>query len=322
MKAFFAQIASGTLSGAYYLFGTEPYSRSMAVKKTVASIDEAMRDLNVTVLKGASAGEIINAADSLPLFSDKRLVIARELDAETSNALAAYVERVGETTILLIEYAGVPDKRSSLYLTLKGHGRTVEFPMYEPEQATGFVEKRARENNIPIEHTAAKRIVEWVGCDLAALENTLLRVSGYVGAGQPVTLKAVEACVLPSTEYSVFAALDALIAGNKKNALSLITGMLRDGQNHPRALAAFFEGRVKQMVIARRMLDNGTSEQAIVKVLGGNAYAAKMTVKNAQKCKLSQLVDALNAFGSIEFLETQGEMRSEDGLFLAVMKYF
>lgn len=322
VKEFFAQIASGSLSGAYYLFGTEPYGRQQAVRRAIASIDETMRDLNVSVLKGAPADEIINAADSLPLFSDRRLVIVREIDADTANRLARYVEHVSETTILLIDFAGTPDKRSALYQTLKGHNRTVEFMMYEPEQATGFVEKRARENGIPIEHAAAKRIVEWVGCDLAALENTLLRVSGYVGAGQPVTLGAVETCVLPSAEYSVFVALDALIAGNRKTALTLITGMLRDGQNHPRALAAFFEGRLKQMVLARRLIDRNVSEQTILKAIGGNPYAAKMTVKNAKKCTLDQLVGALNAFGGIEFSETQGEMRSEDGLFLAVMKYF
>lgn len=146
-REFFKAIAADALSGAYYLYGREPYSRGSAIRQCQEKRAEAARPLNVQTLSGAPAPEIINACETLPFFDEKRLVIVRELGGDDALLIADYAEKVPESTILLIERAE-PVKNSALFKMLEALGRTIEFAPYDEDHAVAFLEKRARENEL------------------------------------------------------------------------------------------------------------------------------------------------------------------------------
>lgn len=316
-RAFFQEIQSGGAFGAYLLYGEEPYSRAQAILQAEACIDEAARTLNVQRLKNPEPHEVINACETLPFFAERRLVCASELSADCATALAAYVEKTPETTLLLLLYAGKPNAQSALLKTLSKADRAVEFERFSPERAVAFLEKRAAAQGASIDRLAARQLVERAGVDLALLESTLARLIDYAGVGARVTVAAVEACVPPSVEANVFAILDALMAGNRRAAVTGLTELIRSGADTPMRLASFFEGRIKQMLIAKQLLHAGQSEQSAIKALGGSPYAAKKTVQNAKKCSTQRLTDALEAFASVDWQQKQGTRRDDDALLLA-----
>ena len=325
-NAFFKAARAGLPGGAYLLCGDEPYSRAAAVRLVCDSLGDAARDMNLSAFTAPAAADVINACESLPFFDERRVVTVREADKDALSALAAYAENVPPTTVLLILHDGKPRADSPLYKALskagEGEGgRVIEFTRADPARAQAFLEKRAKENGFALERAAARQLVQWVGVDLAGLETALLRVSGYVGAGNPVTLSAVEACVPPSTEYAIFAMLDSLIAGNRKAALSQLSGMLSDGTDDPNRLASFFEGRFRLMLLAKRMLQNGAAEAEIVREIGGSPFAAKRTVANAKKCTLPQLSAAVTAFADVLGAQRRGEADSEYALLAAVFGF-
>ena len=199
--------------------------------------------------------------------------------------------------------------------------RVVEFPRYDEGRAAAFLKKRAASRGIALPPAAAHRLIDMVGTDLAALENALFRVADYVGEGQPVTEAALAACVTPSTEYRVFDLLSRLLAGNRRQGLAMLQGMLNSGES-ALGLASFLEGRVKQMLAARLMLAAGMAEPAVVKALGGNAYAAKKTIQAARRCKEDWLRHAVQAFAGVDAQLKQGLLRDNDALLLAVLEVF
>ena len=231
---FLTKLAGGMpLSGAYYFCGEDPYSLDKGARAVAGITNPELRDMNVQTLKSPAPGEVEAASETLPFFDEKRVVIVEEFDADTANALAEYALHPPETTVLVFVRGGKPPEANPLYKALKKEDRAVIFSPLTERQAEAFVEKRAKENGIPIDPAAGGLLVQYIGVDLGALENTLLLLGAYVGFGERVTRAAVETCVSPSPEYKVFSILDRLWAGNKREAMAELAGLVRDPAESP-----------------------------------------------------------------------------------------
>lgn len=325
-RAFLKEIDGNSLSGAYYLHGGEPYSRNQALQKALATMDGAMGELNVQRLRQPAAADVINACETLPLFAEKRMVVAEELDADAAEALCEYVPRVPETSVLLVVRAGKAPATSALYKAFAAIDRAVEFRAFDPKndghEAREFIELCAGRCGSAVEPGAARLLLEWVGYDQGTLETTVVRLCDYAGRGRRVTMEDVRACVPPSTEHTVFQILDRLVAGNRKGALTALLSLLRDGADTSMRLASFFDGQLRMMLLARQLLDMHTGEQAIVQALGGSPYAAKMALQKARKCTREQIVSAMTAFADIDYLQKSGAMKDDDAMLLSMFKCF
>ncbi len=321
--AFLNGLAGGApLSGAYYFYGEDPYSLDKAVRAVSGAVKAELKDMNVQRLKNPAPHEVQNAAETLPFFDERRVVIVTEFDADTADALAAYAPRTPETTVLVFVREGKPPEKNALYQALKADGRTVAFDPLSNEQACRFVEKRARENGIPLEAGVAAQLVRTMGVDLGALENALLVCGAYAGFGGTVTRRIVDACVRPSPEYQVFDVLDALWAGRKRAGIRQLAGMLSDAGESPLGLATLFERNVRTVVAAKQLLLAGADGKSAAKKLGVAPFVADKAVRNAKKRTLEELTRALEAFASIEHVQKQGGARAGEALLLACQRYF
>ncbi len=303
------------------LCGEERYSMGQAVRQIMTRMDDGARELNLQTLKNPEAHDVINACETLPFFAEQRVVRVSELSADCATALANYVGNAPETTLLLLLFPGKPNAQSPLYKNLLKLERVVEFAPFTPERAAAFLQKRAKAQAATLDRAAAQRLIQWIGTDLTALESALTRLIDYAGPNGRVTLEAVENSVPAPVEATVFSILDALIAGNQKAAVFGLTDLIKNGGDSPMGLAAFFAGRIKQMLMAKQLLLSGQGDQSVIKALGGNPYAAKKTLQNAKKCTLQQLVKGLEAFSSVDSLQKQGIMKDEDALFLAFFSF-
>ena len=310
------------LSGAYLLHGEEEYSKEQAMRQALGLVGEAARALNTQRLSNPACADVQAACETLPFFDRCRVVIVQELSPAEEEALAAYAPTVPPTTILLFLQRGAAKKTSPLYKAMDRLDRVIEFPRCDVPRATAFLKKRASTRGVALSPIVCHRLIEMVGLDMAALESALYRVADYVGAGQPVTEAALSACITPSTEYRVFDLLSRLLAGNRREGLRMLQGMLQSGES-ALGLASFLAGQLKLMLAAKRMLSAGMTEAAAAKALGlKNPYAAKKTVQEAKKCAENWLCRAVCAFAQVDAQVKQGLMRDTDALFLAVLEVF
>ncbi len=310
------------VGGAYYFCGEDPYSLNKGVQAVLSRTDPGMRDMNTTFLKAPSPADIQAAAETMPFFDALRVVVVQEFDADTANALEDYVKTVPDTTALLFVRPGKPPKTNPLYRAIDALGRAVSFDSLKPAQAQAFLQKRAKENGIPLEGMAAVRLVQYLGADLGALENTLLMVGAYVGFGNPVTVQAVEACVRPPSEYEVFKIMDPLWAGNKREGLKMLATLLNDPSESAIGLATLCERNVRGVLGAKQLLKQGKNEGQIAQTLGMKPYPAQKAVAAAKKRSYAQLVKMLDDFIAVEWKQKQGLAKAEDALMLACHENF
>ena len=321
--AFIKQLSEGNApGGAYYLCGEDPYSLHKGVRAAVQRTNPELRDMNAQTLKSPAPADVRNAAETLPFFDERRVVVVTEFDADAANALEPYALNVPESTYLLFVREGKPPLTNPLYKTLDKAGRTVVFSAFTPEQAEAFLQKRARENEIPLDTAAASLLVAYLGTDLGALENTLLMLGAYVGFGNRITKKAVETCVAPSEEYRVFTILDKLWAGNKREGIAELMGLVNDPTESALGLATLFERNVRVVVNAKQLLLGGKTEAEIARVLDVKPFVAQKAVRNAKKRTLPQLNAMLDAFCQIDWKQKQGLSRAEDAIVLACAENF
>ncbi len=321
--AFLSGLAGGnSVGGAYYFCGEDPYSLNKGVRAVVERTNPDLREMNTTFLKTPLPSEIQAAAETLPFFDELRVVVVQEFDADTANTLEKYVKTVPDTTVLLFVRAGKPPKTNPLYKALESLNRAVSFNPLEPAQAQAFLQKRAKENGIPLDGMAANLMIQYLGVDLGALENTLLMLGAYVGFGGRVTMQAVEACVKPSSEYEVFKIMDPLWSGNKREGIRILTTLLSDPSESAIGLATLFERNVRGVLGAKQLLMGGKNEAQIASTLGMKPYPAKKAVASAKKRSYEQLVKMLDDFILVEWKQKQGLAKAEESLILACQEHF
>lgn len=320
---FFNRLAGGArIGGAYYFCGEDPYSLNKGVRAVVSRTNPDLRDMNTTFLKSPSPAEVQAAAETLPFFDELRVVVVQEFDADAANALTDYAANVPETTALLFLRPGKAPAANPLYKAVLALDRAVSFDPLGPDQAQAFLQKRAKGNGILLDSAAANLLVQYLGSDLGALENTLLMLGAYVGEGGRVSIQAVKTCVNPSSEYKVFSIMDKLWAGGKKSGVRELAALVRDPGESALGLATLFERNVRTVLNAKQLLLSGKGEAQAAAALGVAPFVAKKAVKNAKARSLEQLNHALNAFAAVEWRQKQGLAKAEDSLILACMENF
>jgi len=319
--AFFKAIRDGSLTGMYLLHGEEEYSKEQGVRQCMALASDVAREMNVQQMKAPTADAVIAACETLPFFDRIRIITVQDMTAEEEAKLAAYASKMPDSALLLILRRGTAAKTGVLVKALEKSDRVVEFPRCDQGRAVSFALKRAKEANALLDRPTAVSLVDMASVDMASLENAVRKLAAYAN-GQPITREMIVRCITPSPEYNIFQILEAFLAGNLKGGLSMLQTELRDGGQSPLAVAAFLEGRCKLMLTARQLLDQHKSEQEIIRMLGGNAYAAKKTVIAAKKYRADRLRRAVIAFADVDAKLKQGILREDDSLLIAVYRAF
>ena len=193
-----------------------------------------MADFNLDILYGGDrkGQEIAAAAQTLPMFAERRLVMVKQsegLSEADQAALVEYFKNPSPTTCLLF-VGKKPDLRRKFFVDLKKTGEMVEFkPPYE-NQLPAFIMSEASLAEVRIAHEAAELLLLLSGTNLQELASQIEKLAGYVGAGKTITLESVREIASDTRADSVFDLANALGEKNLGIALRKLQTVLRDGQ--------------------------------------------------------------------------------------------
>lgn len=315
-------IGGNPVGGAYYFCGEDPYSLNKGLRAVIERTNPDLRDMNTTVLRMPLPADIQAAAETMPFFDDLRVVVVQEFDADTANALEGYIKSVPETTALVFVRPGKPPLTNPLYKAIAGLDRVVSFDPLKDSELNQFLQKRAKSNGIVLDESAANRMIAYLGSDLGALENTLLMLGAYVGFGNRVTTKAVEACVRKPSEAKVFDIMDDLWMGNKQKGMRALLELVNDPSENAMGLATMFSRNVRTVLNVKQLLMRGKSEAQIAQTLGMKPYPVQKSAVSAKKRSYAKLVEMMDAFIAVEWNQKQGLGKAADSLILACQEHF
>lgn len=301
MKAdeFEKAIARGEIAPLYYFHGDEPYLMGRAIKRLqdlVVSPD--FRDFNLDVFYGneCKGEEIAAAAQTLPMFADRRLVLVKragDLSAAALEALTGCVADPSPGTCLVFVGEKI-DQRKKFFQEMKKKGELVECKRPYENQLAPFIREEARGLGKRIEPAAAEMLVYLAGNNLSELAAQLEKVATFVGARETVTVADVREVVSDTKVESVFDLANALGERDLAKALRSLSTILRDGEA-PLMLLAMIARHFRQLWRVRELAARKLPPQDIARATGINPYFLKGVTDQARKFTVADLVAVFEA---------------------------
>ena len=188
--------------------------------------------MNCTRFQGKETDvvQIKDLADTLPFFSDYRLIIVENSGLfKSANDLADYLPNMPDSTILLFVESEI-DKRNRLYKYVNKSGYAVEMkPMNDREiklWTVGILKqagKQMRENT-------AEYFLGLIDNDMYHVKNELDKLIGFVGDREEITKEDVDEIACVQVNGQIFQMMDAVASGDQRgvdiNEVSLLEELM------------------------------------------------------------------------------------------------
>lgn len=286
-------IERGDIAPLYYFHGDEPHLMERAVKRlTERVVSPDFRDFNLDIFYGneSKGDDIATAAQTLPMFADRRMVIVKragDLSSAALEILASCVADPAPQTCLLFVGDKI-DKRKKFFLDLAKKGELVEFKRPYENQLGGFIRDEARGLGKRIDGAAVEMLVYLVGNNLGELATQLEKVSTFAGQRETLTVEDVREVVSDTKVESVFDLANALGERDLGKSLRSLATILRDGEA-PLMLLAMIARHFRQLWRVRELVAAKVQQQEISRRTGINPYFLKGIMDQARNFTVADL---------------------------------
>lgn len=287
------QLKTGSFLPVYFLYGEEPFLVERAGKRIMElAIDPAMKDFNLNVYYGAECKgtEILDTAQTLPMFSDRRLVVVRQADklpVATQEGLLPYLANPCPETCLLF-LAAKPDLRRKFFTELKKQQGSLEFKKLYDNKLGPFIVSEAQAQGKKIDGAGAEMLAFMVGNNLQELVSQIEKAALYIGNLPVIGVEDVKAIVSQSKEYSAFELARFIGEKNLSKALATLQSMLQNGEEAIMILGAL-ASHFRRIWRIRELLDQKVAPADISKQLKIHQFFLNEQVSQARKYPVPEL---------------------------------
>ena len=256
--------------------------------------------MNVAEFDGAKAtlGEVMQAVQSPPFLSEKRMVIVRDLLTTASTKADAKpwieaLERIPESTIVLLADSISSKKgvKHALVKEYEGLEGTHVYPFEEllGVELTSWAARHAKEIGLDIDRLRLQKVAGMVGSDLWQLSGELEKLAAYSG-GEKVTAAMIELLVRTNVDDQMFALMDAVSAGDARKTLSLLEDERLFGAAEGQ-LFSMLARQVRLLLGVRDLLDGNPAitKQDVASELGVHPFVAQKTLAQARGFSAAKL---------------------------------
>ena len=288
-------IRNGKPPSLCYFYGEESFLIERITRQLLDKvIDPALKDFNFNVFFGneSKGVDIVDVAQTLPMFADQRAVLVKRaelLKADALDILLDYIRKPAETTCMIFNGLKI-DQRKKFFLELKKRGALVEYKRLYDNKLSGFILAESLVHGKPMEPAAADLLSFLIGNNLQELSSQIEKLALYAGVRAKITLDDVRAVASNSKAFTVFELARFLGARDMRNALISLDTLFRNGEEAPMMLGALAR-HFRQLWKVREMLELKASQSDISRELGINAYFLSDYLRQARNFEREELRD-------------------------------
>lgn len=286
-------VKKGTIPSICYLYGEESFLLDRATRSLLErAIDPSLKDFNFNSFYGneSKGVDIVDAAQTLPMFAERRAVLVKRAEGLTAAAcevLLPYVLNPAATTCLI--FTGIKiDQRKKFFVELKKHGTLVEFKRIYDNKLSSFIQGEASVHGKPIDSAASDLLSFLIGNNLQELSSQIEKLVVFSGSRPRITVEDVRTIASSSKSFTVFELAKYLCLRDLQNALKSLDTLFRNGEETPMMIGALSR-HFRQLWRVREMLDNKAAKAEIGKEVGINPYFLDDTISQAKNFGRGQL---------------------------------
>ncbi len=298
-------LKQGRILPLYLFFGEEEFliqeALDLIVKKVV---DPGTRDFNFNIVycRETGASEIVNLAQTLPLMSERRLVIAKEIDAFKAadlEELVLYLKSPSPSTCLVMVANQRKYEKKSVVSAVEEHGAVVVFYPLDDKDVVTWIINQARMWGLSMQMDAAHYVFQMLGNDLQKISNELQKAKIYLKDKKEVAFDDVKAVVGDFRDYTVFDLVEAIGHKNKERAFLILSRLLLEGEQ-PVGLLAMLDKHFNKLGKAKGMEAAGIYYDEIKKTLKVFWRQSASFKKQMQSFTFSELSKAFEVMMSAD----------------------
>ncbi len=242
-------------------------------------------------------GEVFGSIRSLPFLGQKRMVIVRDLIANTKKPDMGVWEKgflnAPDSTIVVFWETLEPKEleKKPLFVALKKAAdvHAYPFPELESAQLQRWVADRVKVRGGSVSPSALGVLCERVGGDLWAMDHEISKLVAYASGGE-ISRIMVDELVPVSFEEKIFELMDAISQKRKADAIQMLSNE-RSAGSDDHYLLTMLGRQVRILLGARSMLDENprTTKETLATALSVHPFVAQKALAQAKGFTLVHL---------------------------------
>lgn len=258
--------------------------------------------------KGLDVNELISLADTMPFFSERRLILIEDSGffKTSSEALAEYLPTMPDTTCIVFVEEAV-DKRNKLYKKVKDLGHIAEMKRQDSAQLARWAATILAQNGRKITPSTMNLFLERVGDDMENIRMELEKLISYTMGSEVVTAEDVKAITTVQITNKIFDMVAAITAGKTKRAMDLYEDLLTL-REPPMRILFLIARQFNQLLLVRELQASGADRGTVASKLKVPPFVAGKLSSQAAAFTKEQLISYVQTCVDAEEAVKTGRM--------------
>ncbi len=308
------KIEQKKIAPVYLIIGVEDYIINETKKRLLENVlSEEDTEFNYVHfdLDEMPIQSVLEEAETLPFFGEKRLVLASnptfltteknksKVEHQTEKLEAYLNEPVDYSILCFIAHVEKLDERKKLTKLLKKTATVIEAKRPNEKEFIGWIQNKVKQNEFEMKQDAILRLFELTSGNLTTAMNELDKLMLFKFEEKQIGLSDVDNLVVRSLEQNIFLLLDKLIAQDISGALRIYYDLLKQ-KEEPIKIMALIGSQFRLLSQLKILEKEGYSSQQAAGTLKVHPFRAKLAAKQARGFSQEELNYALLRISEID----------------------
>lgn len=306
---FILDIKKDNLKPVYFFTGDEEYLMYETIEIFKQKyIDKSLEAINYIIIDGKDKNfdSILNACETLPFISPKKLVLIKDISEIIENAednfpdiMSSYLEGLDDFLCLIImDRSNNLKKTSKLYKTIKKLDGVVEFPKLNGRDLNSWIENKCKKYKKSISNANLNYFIQQSTYSeynstktLYDLENELIKVVNHT-LDKEISKNDIDVVLSKTLDTNIFNLLTSITKKDSESALKIFNEMYIS--NEPVQRILFMIIRQLRLILSYKLYkEKGYSEGLIQEKLGIKSFEFKKISSQSSNFTEAQIRAAL-----------------------------
>lgn len=323
MKSLNEDLKTGQFNNVYLLYGEEAYLKKQykdKLRNAMVAPDDTMNYAYYEG-KGVNVKEIIDLAETLPFFAERRLIIMENTGffKNATPELADYIKEMPESTSMIFIESEV-DKRGKLYKAVQSKGRVVELGRQDEATLLRWIVGSVKREGKQISEGTVRYFLTKVGTDMENIQKELEKLFCYTLEKDKITVEDVETICTTQITNQIFDMVNAVADKQQRKALDYYYDLL--ALKEPPMRILFLLARQFKLLLEVKTLDKqGYARKDIASKTGMHPFVVGKYQEQAKSFSQKELRAIMEEGAEIEESVKTGSLTDTLGVELFIMKH-
>lgn len=323
MQSLKQDIKNRTFRPVYLLYGEERYLKSSYKNRMKEAVvgDDAM-NFSYFEGKGPDLDEVIRLADTMPFFSERRLITIEDSGFFKSSAdkLVEYLAEMPDTTCMLFVESEV-DKRSRLFKKVKSIGLAVEMTRQDASRLAAWAGAILAGDGKKITGKTMELFLDMTGDDMEHIRMELAKLVSYTLGRDVITDEDVRAVCTVRVTNKIFEMVAAIVGRRPEKAMALYEDLLTL-KEPPMRILFLIARQFNQLLQVKELTGKGLDKGAVASRLKLPPFVVGKILPQARQFSKEQILSYVKLCVDTEEDVKRGRLQDRLAVELLITKKY